>query len=336
VLLEGDRPDRPADVPRWELYRLLADPVRVRLLALVAEEELAVGELAEVLGEAQPKVSRHGAALRDAGLVGARKHGTWVLLRLAPGIDADPVVSDAVRTGRKLVEADGSLVRAMEIVRGRDARAREFFSRASGSGASEAPSEIGAYLAALAPLFERRALAVDAGTGDGALLEVLGPVFDRVVAVDRSGAQLRLARSRAAQQALGNVHFVQAELGSPEMAQAVRGVRAEGADLVFASRVLHHAPQPARAVASLAELLRPAGGGAAGGALVVLDYAQHDDASLREAQADLWLGFSEDELVGFAREARLTDVAVRPIPPTLVGSGPDRHVRWQVLVGRRG
>ena len=92
------RPRQAADV-RWELYRLLADPVRPRLLALSSVEELGVGELADLLREGQPKISRHAAALRDAGLLVARRQGTWTLLRLAPGAAADPVVADAVSAG---------------------------------------------------------------------------------------------------------------------------------------------------------------------------------------------------------------------------------------------
>src|SRR3954465_974116 len=78
---------------RWELYRLLADPVRPRLLALVSVEELGVGGLADLLREGQPKISRHAAALRDAGLIAGRKQGTWTLLRLAPGAAEDAVVA---------------------------------------------------------------------------------------------------------------------------------------------------------------------------------------------------------------------------------------------------
>ena len=109
-----------SQVPRWELYRLLSDPVRVRLLALADLEELAVGELAELLGEGQPKVSRHAAALRDAGLVTARRNGTWVLLKLAPGVASDPVVGDALSAGRKLVEEEGLLPRVEAVVRARE------------------------------------------------------------------------------------------------------------------------------------------------------------------------------------------------------------------------
>jgi DNA-binding transcriptional ArsR family regulator len=151
-----------SQVPRWELYRLLSDPVRVRLLALVDLEELAVGELAELLGEGQPKVSRHAAALRDAGLVAARRNGTWVLLKLAPGVSADPVVSDALAAGRTLLDKEGLAPRVEAIVSARDDRAREYFARGSArSQGSATPRELGAYLTALAPLLFARGLAVE-------------------------------------------------------------------------------------------------------------------------------------------------------------------------------
>ncbi|HTJ81414.1 MAG TPA: metalloregulator ArsR/SmtB family transcription factor [Polyangiaceae bacterium] len=325
-----------ADFPRWELYKLLAEPVRVHLLALVAEEELAMGELAELLGESLTKVSRHASALRDAGLVTPRKHGTWVLLRLAAGLDADPVVQDALRAGHALMEKDGGRAKLDAVLRARDSKAREFFSRADTKGdASGPPRELGAYLAALAPLFVGHALAVDAGTGDGALLEVLAPVFDRVVALDRSDARLASAAARARARGLDNVRFVQGELDGPEVKDAVSATRHEGADLVFASRVLHHAPKPAAAVRALGQLLRKPKGDRPGGALVIVDYAPHDDLAMKEAQADLWLGFEPKELLSFAKSAGLSGAAVRPLPAAFSGDGPDKALTWQALTARR-
>src|SRR5580704_13229180 len=85
--------------PRWELYRVLAEPLRLRLLALAAEEELSIGELADVLAESQPNVSRHTTALRQAGLLADRKEGTRTLVRLAAGASSDAVVADALASG---------------------------------------------------------------------------------------------------------------------------------------------------------------------------------------------------------------------------------------------
>jgi ArsR family transcriptional regulator len=311
---------------RWELYRVLAEPLRLRLLALAAEEELSIGELAEVLGESQPNVSRHATALRQAGLLADRREGTRTLVRLATGASGDAVVADALASGRALCDKDGSLLRVAKVLRDREAAAHEFFARPSKGRVEGPPAEMGAYLAAIAPLLPRRALALDAGTGDGRLLEVLAPVFDRVVGVDRSEAQLALARERIGARGFDNVTLVQGELESKELRKALGTA---GADVVFASRVLHHAPVPGKVIAQLASLC------AAGGALVVLDYARHDDESMRE-QADAWLGFEPAELRRFARAAGLEEMRVTKIPSPLCGDGPDRHLPWQVMVAKKG
>ncbi len=313
---------------RWELYRLLSEPVRLRLLALAAEEELAIGELADLLGESQPNVSRHAAPLKQAGLLVVRKQGTRALVRLSDEAATDPVVRDALGSGRALCEADGSLARIGEVLRARDAVAREFFARTGDSKADDlrrAPDELGAYLSALAALLPHRAVAVDAGTGDGSLLDVLAPTFERVVAIDRSEAQLARARTRVQTRGFQNVELVQGELVGPQVKKAV----GEGADVVFAVRLLHHAARPAQVVVELGELCRP------GGALVVLDYGRHDDETMRE-QADLWLGFEPAELRQFARAAGLGEAHIAPVPGALCGRGPDAHLPWQVMVARKG
>jgi DNA-binding transcriptional ArsR family regulator/precorrin-6B methylase 2 len=325
---------------RWELYRVLSEPARLRMLALATPDELSIGELADLLEESQPNVSRHAAALRHAGLLSDRREGTRTLVRVAPEALRDPVVIDALASGRALCEENGSLARVGAVLRAREAAAREFFARPAKAKVDAVPSEIAAYLAALAPLLPHRALALDAGTGDGRLLEVLAPIYERVVAIDRSEAQLGRARDRAAARGFSNVTFVQGELDAPELRRAVDRAGAKhvhragspkagvGADAVFASRLLHHAPRPARVVAQLASLC------AAGGALVVLDYARHDDESMRD-QADAWLGFESEELRRFARAASLEDVRVTSVPSPFCGDGPDKDLPWQVMVARK-
>lgn len=307
---------------RWELYRLLGDPIRLKLLALAAEEELAVGELAELLAESQPNVSRHLAPLRQASLLSERKQGTRVLVRLAEAAERDPVVADALGAGRALCREDGSLRRVTEIVRARDAAARAYFAKQPKAEISEVPAELSSYLGAFAPLLPERGLAVDAGTGDGSLLDVIAPVFDRVIAFDREPTQLRRCAARLEQHGHRNVELVDGDVDSDAVKRAVAGK----ADVVFAARFLHHAPRPADAIVALAALARP------GGALVIIDYARHEDESMRD-QADLWLGFEERELERFARAAHLVDVTIRPLPRPLPKT-PDAHLPWQVFVAR--
>ena len=309
---------------RWQLYRLLSDPTRLRLLALSAEEELSVGELAELLAEPQPNVSRHAAPLRQAGLLADRRQGTRTLVRLASGAAADPVVADALATGRRLCTQDGSLDRIAEVVAHRDAKAREFF-------AQPAPSEIGVspelptYLFALGGLIGPRELAVDAGTGDGMLLDLLAPLYQRVVGIDRSSAQLARAHQRVLSHGYRNVELIEDHIGGSVVLRAV----GSGADLVVATRVLHHAPRPRRAMQELVRLVRP------GGKLLVIDYVRYEDERFQEQQADVWMGFSPQELVGHAEAAGLVDVSVAELPPGFVRVGPDAHLAWQSLLGTR-
>lgn len=315
----------PTTESRWQLYRLLSDPMRLRLLALAAEEELSVGELAELLGEPQPNVSRHAAPLRQAALLADRRQGARTLVRLADEVENDPVVADALAAGRKLCEEDGSLSRVSEVVLAREAKTREFFDKPPAVEVALSP-DLPSYLWAFAGLIESRGLAVDVGTGDGVLLDLLAPLYERVIAVDRSGAQLSRARQRIQAHGYTNVNVLETDLGSDEILGAV----GEGADLVVAARVLHHAPRPKAALAELAKLARP------GGKLLVIDYARHEDTAMTETQADVWLGFSKSELRGFAEAAKLSDIHVRELPPGFVRSGPDSHIQWLTLLATRG
>ncbi len=315
-----------ASEARWQLYRVLADPARLRVLALAAEEELSIGELGELTGESQPNLSRHAAPLRQAGLLSERRQGARTLLRLAPGKAEDPVVADALAAGRLLCDREGRRLRIAEVVRARDARSREYFAGEPPEGEPlRVASELPAYLFALSLAAAPRRLALDAGTGDGALLDVLAPSFERVVALDRSLAQLARAERRVTARGYQNVRLLGAELGDASVRDAVGA----GADVVMAARVLHHAPLPRATVAELAALLAP------GGALVLLDYQRHRDEHLREQHADVWLGFDRDELLGWVCEAGLVEPLHQRVPGGYVGRGFDHHLGWQAVVARR-
>jgi ArsR family transcriptional regulator len=311
---------------RWQLYRLLSEPFRLRLLALAREEELAMGELAELLDESLPNVSRHAASLRQAGLLAERRHGTRSFLRLSPGFEGDAVLLDALAVGRQLCQDEGRLLRIAEVVRARDAKSREFFAGlAPKEPLRQFTAELPAFLMALKHLVPERALALDAGTGDGAWLDALAPLYDRVIAVDRSAEQLERAEQRVALRGYSNVTLLRADLGDATLASAV----GEGAALVVAARVLHHAPRPWAVLESLVQLLRP------GGRLVVVDYQRHTDEAFRESQADVWNGFEPDELETHARATGLRQVRVTSLPAALLAGMSDGHIGWHALTGVR-
>jgi ArsR family transcriptional regulator len=317
-----------AESPRWELYRLLGEPRRLRLLGLTSEDELSIGELAALTQEAQPNVSKHLKLLREAGLIAVRRQGTRAFARLSPNLNGDPLLADAIRSGRALCTEDGSLQRVSAVIQARDEPARVFFEQPAGDASTRSVSEWSAYLTAIRTLLPRRALAVDLGTGDGALVELLAPLFDQVIAVDRSEKQLASAKRRLSSQGYDHVELIQAEYDDPAISDRVGELG--GADAAFAVRLLHHAPKPQQLVSLLASLVRP------GGQAVVIDYCSHEDELMRERQADLWLGFERDELSGFAESAGLIQPDVFEIPAARYGPGPDSHLKWQVLAARRG
>ena len=187
---------------RFQLYRLLGEPQRLRVLALASVEELSVGELAELLDEPQPNVSRHITPLRQAGLLLDRHQGTRVFVRLADNVRLDPVVADALREGERLCEQGGSLQRIGQVVATRDHRTRAYFANEARDELELRPvMQLPVYAKALSMVGVERRVALDAGVGDGALLDLLAPTFERVYAVDRSAARLELAKERAARRA---------------------------------------------------------------------------------------------------------------------------------------
>ena len=302
---------------------MLAEPVRLRLLALAAEEELSIGELAELLGESQPNVSRHAAALRQAGLLADRREGTRTLVRVAARRRARPGRGRRARRAGARSARPTAAWRAWPRCCRRARPPRTSSSRAPGEARVDAlPAEMGAYLAALAPLLPRRELALDAGTGDGGCSRSWRPVYERVVAVDRVRGAAR-ARPRAHRRARLRQRDAACRASSTRKC-AAQGRRAPGgADAVFASRVLHHAPQPARSSRSSAALVR------ARRRARRPRLRRHDDESMRE-QADAWLGFEPARAAalrarrGPRRRARHEDPRARSAATDRTGTCPGR------------
>jgi SAM-dependent methyltransferase len=308
---------------RADLFRLLGDEDRLRLLALCDADELTVGELAQLLGESQPQITRKTQPLRDAGLLHERRDGTRILLRTEGRRDA--VVTAALEAGRSLCLADGQLAKVPAIVAEREEASRKFFAEAkagtlpaAAESCDEALRALVPLTSLLTPLLPGHALAVDLGTGEGALLPLLSPLYDRVIAVDRSAARLARAAERIRSLGLPNVRLREATVDDTDLAR--EAARAGGADLVTLVRVLHHAARPQDVVASATRLLRP------GGHLVVVDHLPHNDERMRE-QGHVWLGFDPAKLRQLIADAGLTEIAP-------VSFRSHEHPPLQLAVGR--
>ena len=279
------------------LFQALADPTRLRILALLRVMELSVGELAQLLGQSQPRVSRHVRILSDSGLVGRRKEGSWVYLQLADaertealfdtygGLDAeaeqvfaadaarlDSVRADRAEAARRYFEAHAATWDSIRSLHIADAE----IERAIAGLLTDQP--IGALL--------------DIGTGTGRMLELFAPKADSAIGIDRSSEMLRLARVR-----LEEARISGASLRQGDMYALPLGDRC--ADSIILHQVLHYAQQPGAAVAEAARVLAP------GGRLLVIDFAQHDRAELKEQDAHLRLGFADDAMRGWFSAAGL-------------------------------
>jgi ArsR family transcriptional regulator len=267
------------------LFQALADPSRLRILALLRSMELSVGELAQLLGQSQPRVSRHVRILADSGLVLRRKEGSWVFLMLADVDRAGPLF-DAVD---RWADADAQAQFAADLARleavradRAEAAARDFAVHAttwdSIRSLHVAESEVEQAIAtALGE--EPIGRLVDVGTGTGRMIELFGPHAESVIGIDRSSEMLRLARVKLEASGLRTASLRQGDMYALPLADAC-------ADVVILHQVLHYAQAPGHAIAEAARLLSP------GGRLLIVDFAPHEREELRESDAHARLGFA--------------------------------------------
>ncbi len=285
------------------VFRALADPTRLRIVALVRRLELAVGELALVLGQSQPRVSRHLKILADAGLIERAKEGAWVFVRLAAGAHVAPTLSllDAWPAG-----GEGDLARLADVRAERAAAAAAYF-----AGHAEAWDGIRSLHvaeaeveAAIVEVLGERPVGrlLDIGTGTGRMIELLGERATAAIGVDRSPEMLRLARGRI--EAAG---LAQAEVRHADMYHLPRPDGS--ADTVVLHQVLHFADDPA---AVLAEAARVAGNGR----VLVVDFAPHDREEFRARHAHVRLGFDDAQISGWLRAAGFDLVCARHLCPS--------------------
>ena len=278
---------------------------RLRLLNLLCDAELTVSELVAILGQSQPRVSRHLKLLVEAGLAERQREGAWAFFRLADkGGDLARDLVARLDPADPLLVADRARLDMTREARRRQAAAY-FGQRApdwDNIRALHAPEErVEAAIMTMIGAKPIRAL-LDLGTGTGRMLELAAPLAERAVGIDQSPAMLALARSRADQSGLHNVQLRQGDIYAPP-------VERNAYDLVIIHQVLHFLDDPARALSEAARALRP------GGRLLVVDFLAHDEEILRQDYAHRRLGFSLSEVEAFLTGAGLSDVQTHQILP---------------------
>ena len=280
---------------------------RLRLLALLADAELTVSELMTILGQSQPRISRHLRLLVEAGLVGRRREGAWAFFRLS---DEGPAAALVHAVLRRMDQADPVLAsdrsRLTEVRRARAEQAQRYFAEHAPDWDRIRSLHISENIveAAVRDLVGDKPFhaMLDLGAGTGRMLELLAPLAERAVGVDQSPAMLNVARTNLDRAGLRHVQMRQGDLYSLP-------VERNGYDLVTIHQVLHYLDDPGRAVREAAHALAP------GGRLLIIDFAPHAHEFLREQHAHRRLGFSGEEIAGFMAEAGLVDVMRRDLGP---------------------
>lgn len=291
-----------------DVLRAAGEPTRLRILALLAREELAVLELCRVLDQSQPRVSRHLKLLAEAGLVERFPDGAWVFYRLTGGGRACEVVEAVLarvnpedpilaRDRRKLDDVQSERAAAAAAYFAENAaqwdRIRSLY-----VSDSDVETEIGEVAGS-----GRIRRLVDLGSGTGRMLTLLAPRADQAVGLDLSQQMLNIARRNATAAGLTHVELRHGDIFDTRLP-------GENADLVVVHQVLHYLGDPAAAVREAGRIV------SADGKLIIVDFAPHKHEFLREQHQHRRLGFSDEEMARWLAEAGLPNVEVRDLPPT--------------------
>lgn len=288
------------------IFKALADPTRLRIARLLSTMELAVGELAQVLGQSQPRVSRHVGILCDAGLAERHREGSWVFLRASSnGEDATPIhaaldrllaISEQENPNFASI-CDDDRRKLTAIREAREVNAEDYFARHASewddlralhtsdgqveeqlaNGLSDAP--IGAML--------------DIGTGTGRMAELFADQADRIVALDKNLEMLRVARAKLQHLPTSQIELVQGDFADLPFP-------ASSFDTVLLHQVLHFAQGPALPLVEAARVTRP------GGRIAIVDFAAHDREELRSRYQHTRLGFTDKQMRELLRASGFT------------------------------
>lgn len=278
--------------------RAAAEPSRLRLLALCAHAELTVSELVQILGQSQPRVSRHLKLLCEAGLLDRFREGTWAFYRLAEKgrcAELARVLVDLIPDHDEALALD--LQRLEAVKKANSERAAEYFRRNADEwdkirSLHIAEDEVEEALRSLFPAAGMKEF-LDIGTGTGRILELFGPQVERGIGIDMSREMLGLARANLQEADLRNCQVRQGDMYQlPFSDQTFDGI--------VIHQVLHYAEDPGEAIMEAGRAL------CAGGKLVVVDFAPHDLEMLREEHAHRRLGFTDGEVGRWFENAGLT------------------------------
>lgn len=291
-----------------DIFKALADEVRLRALRAIMTAELSVAELVDVLGLPQSTVSRHLKPLREVDLVETRREGTTVYYRSGPVVKDAQLSTVLKRYLKGLSQHEQDRAAVQRVLDERKRKSREFFDRVAGSyhELTEPGGGWKALATGLAAGYAGKRV-VDIGAGEGDLTLMLARFAEKVWAVDLSAQMLHVIEEKA--ESAGVSDRVDGVVGDIQNLP----LTAESADAVFISQCLHHAAEPEQAIAEAARVLAP------GGHLVIIDLVKHRHEWVKNQLADVWLGFDVDDVRGWMELSGFEVRRAEPLPGAMPG-----------------
>jgi len=287
-----------------EALKAVGEPTRLRLLRLLAHEELSVMELVRILNQSQPRISRHLKLMNEAGLIDRFPDGAWVFYRLSETPALEPLIEAVLGA---MEDEDAADLRALEEVRAQRLEA------AQGYFENIAPvwdqirshyvddAEVEAAIRSLVGVAPVETV-IDLGTGSGRMLSLLAPGAQYAIGLDLSQQMLNIARARTREAGLSGIDFRHGDI----LATRLNG---GSADLVVIHQVLHFLADPGQALKEAARLLRP------GGRLLIVDFAPHRLEVMRDEYQHRRLGIGDDDMEHWRRAAGLEPEQSLSLPP---------------------
>ncbi len=315
--------ERSASAPFETILTALSaagEETRLRLLALLAEAELTVSELVTILGQSQPRISRHLKLLVEAGLVERHREGAWAFFLMAQRGAAAALGRDilgrlACDDPRRAADRE----RLTEVRRARAEQAVRYFAAHAANWDELRALHVAEERveAAIRDMIGTTSLhnLLDLGTGTGRMLELLAPLATRAVGIDQSPQMLAVARVRLEKAGLRNVQLRQGDIYALP-------VERDFYDLVIIHQVLHYLDDPARAVREAVQALRPSG------RLLIVDFAPHEEESLRANHAHRRLGFAAAEIAALMEDSGLDVIERRDLVPNWNEGGKLTVTLW--------
>ncbi|MEM8985606.1 MAG: metalloregulator ArsR/SmtB family transcription factor [Pseudomonadota bacterium] len=314
------------------VFRAAGEETRLRILTLLSNGELTVTELTQILGQSQPRVSRHLKVLNDAGLVERYREGSWVFYRLGEA-GASPSVASVLSDTLRRLAASGDRIVARDAERLKLARraraeaAADYFNKSAAKWDDMRKlhlpeSDIEAtMLSAAGP--QNVSVFLDLGTGTGRLLEIFAGIYEKGVGYDLSLEMLAVARANLERAGVSHAQVRQGDIFAMPLEDGA-------ADFISIHQVLHYVADAGAAVAEAARLLSP------GGRLMIVDFAPHDLEFLREDHAHRRLGFSDEEVRAWCEGAGLNLARVDTLSPDKTGVEGRLTVKIWLCADARG